>query len=56
MPDILNDVPPTFAGGLPDLNPGDTPDFAFHNAARQALRSLNQLVFASRSCPRRSPW
>lgn len=51
MPDILNDVPPTFAGGLPDLNAVDTPDFAFHNAARQALRSLNQFAFADRGAP-----
>lgn len=51
MPDILNDVPLTFAGGLPDLTDLDTPDFAFHNAERQALRTLNELVFADRGAP-----
>jgi len=51
MPDILNDAPSTFETGLPDLNPGDSADFEFHNEARQALRALNQLAFADRGAP-----
>ncbi len=51
MPDILDDTPGTFASGLPDLDAGDSPDFAFHNDARAALRALNQLAFADRGAP-----
>lgn len=51
MPDILSDNPAAFAAGLPDLDGGDSADFAFHNEARQALRVLNQLAFADRAAP-----
>lgn len=51
MPDILNDAPSTFAAGLPDLDLGDSVDFVFHNQARQALKTLNQLAFADRGAP-----
>lgn len=51
MPDILNDAPASFAAQLPDLDGGDSPDFALHNDARQALRALNQFAFADRGAP-----
>lgn len=49
MPDIIDDSPLTFAAGLPDLGPGDTPDFTFHNEARSELRTLNQLLRGDRA-------
>ncbi|HEX4956235.1 MAG TPA: hypothetical protein VF017_22830 [Thermoanaerobaculia bacterium] len=49
MPDILNDDPLSFAVALADLTNVDSPDFAFHNDAREALRALNQLAFADRA-------
>ncbi|HEX5716003.1 MAG TPA: hypothetical protein VF179_07575, partial [Thermoanaerobaculia bacterium] len=42
MPDILNDPPLTFQGGLPPVNPDE---------ARQALLTLNQLAFGHRGAP-----
>ena len=49
MPDIIDDSPPAFAIGLPDLGAIDSPDFAHHNDARVALRALNQLLHGDRA-------